>query len=338
MFAALNAFQVGGSTPTYVSDVFSTALYAGNSSSQTITNGINLSSKGGLVWLKNRTSSLSSNFIFDNARNNYDAWIFTDSTVAQSVVDAIDPTSSGFSINIGGSGVNASSNNYVSWTFRKQAKFFDVVTYTGDGTTNQTIPHNLGSTPGCIITKRTDSTGNWATWHTSFADTKTYMYLNTTDASVNVPGATAMTVSSTSFTVGSNQIFGNGSGFTYVAYIFAHNASGFGLTGTDNIISCGSYTGSSGSGQSINLGYQPQWLLVKNTSRAGQNWVLMDKYRNFDNTGYGWLYPNSDAAEDSGTGTVYVYPTSTGFTTVTSNAATDYLTDSYIYIAIKDNS
>lgn len=343
MFAALNAFQVAGSTPTYVSDVFSTALYAGNSSSQTITNGVNLSSKGGLVWLKNRTSSLSSNFIFDNARNNYDAWIFTDSTVAQSVVDAIDPTSSGFSINIGGSGVNASSNNYVSWTFRKQAKFFDVVTYTGTGSAT-TIAHNLGSVPGCIIVKAYDNmsslggASDWQVYHQSIgADYR--LVLNATTASTNVGNAcwNSTTPTSTVFSLGTNSNV-NSSGVQYVAYLFAHNASGFGLTGTDNIISCGSYTGSSGSGQSINLGYQPQWLLVKNTSRAGQNWVLMDKYRNFDNTGYGWLYPNSDAAEDSGTGTVYVYPTSTGFTTVTSNAATDYLTDSYIYIAIKDNS
>jgi hypothetical protein len=37
-----------------VEDVFSTWLYTGNGSTQTITNGIDLSGEGGLVWLKVR--------------------------------------------------------------------------------------------------------------------------------------------------------------------------------------------------------------------------------------------------------------------------------------------
>jgi len=36
----------------YIEDVFSTWIYAGNGSTQTITNEINLSGKGGLVWCK----------------------------------------------------------------------------------------------------------------------------------------------------------------------------------------------------------------------------------------------------------------------------------------------
>ncbi len=39
-----------------VDEVFSTDLYTGNSSSQTITNGIDLSGEGGLIWTKNRDS------------------------------------------------------------------------------------------------------------------------------------------------------------------------------------------------------------------------------------------------------------------------------------------
>jgi hypothetical protein len=38
----------------YVEDVFSTRLYAGNSTTQTITNGIDLAGEGGLVWTKSR--------------------------------------------------------------------------------------------------------------------------------------------------------------------------------------------------------------------------------------------------------------------------------------------
>ncbi len=38
----------------YIEDVFSTWLYTGNGSTQTITNGIDLSTKGGLTWIKSR--------------------------------------------------------------------------------------------------------------------------------------------------------------------------------------------------------------------------------------------------------------------------------------------
>jgi hypothetical protein len=41
----------------YVDDVFSTWLYTGNGSTQTITNGIDLAGKGGLVWFKDRTNT-----------------------------------------------------------------------------------------------------------------------------------------------------------------------------------------------------------------------------------------------------------------------------------------
>ena len=39
---------------TYVDDVFSTYLYRGNNSTQTITNGVDLEGEGGLVWIKDR--------------------------------------------------------------------------------------------------------------------------------------------------------------------------------------------------------------------------------------------------------------------------------------------
>ena len=118
----------------YIEDVFSTYLYTGNSSTQTITNGIDLSTKGGLVWIKRRTSE--AHYLFDTSRGalvelNTDG-LDGDQTKANSLT-AFNTT--GFSLGSwGGSNYSvAPDNSYVSWTFRKQPKFFDVVTYTGDG-------------------------------------------------------------------------------------------------------------------------------------------------------------------------------------------------------------
>jgi len=54
--------------------------------------------------------------------------------------------SNGFSLG-NNSSTNNTSDTFVSWTFRKAPKFFDVVSYTGDGTSNRQIPHNLGVDP-----------------------------------------------------------------------------------------------------------------------------------------------------------------------------------------------
>ena len=55
--ASYDAFGGGAAAvPQYIEDVFSTYLYSGNDTSGTsIVNNIDLSTKGGLVWIKNRT-------------------------------------------------------------------------------------------------------------------------------------------------------------------------------------------------------------------------------------------------------------------------------------------
>jgi hypothetical protein len=88
-------------------------------------------------------------------------------------------------------------------------------------------------------------------------------------------------------------------GKTYVAYLFAHDDGGFGDDGSENVISCGSFTYNSSSGNTINLGYEPQWILVKNVTDVTQ-WYMQDTMRGMtaDNTG-NRLFPNLSSAEDT---------------------------------------
>ena len=64
---ALLSASVSAPPAAYVEDVFSTYLYTGNGSTQTITNGIDLSGEGGFVWLKAR-SETQSHALFDTNR------------------------------------------------------------------------------------------------------------------------------------------------------------------------------------------------------------------------------------------------------------------------------
>ena len=305
--------QAGGNWPfggpfNYIEDVFSTYLYTGNGSTQTITNGVDLSGQGGLVWTKNRSTYSYGHQLFDTARGaGYD--LATNSTAAQNydTTNFSSFNSNGFTI---GPNANANVNGVtnVSWTFRKQPKFFDVVTYTGDGSSSRNISHSLGSTPGFVVIKKTNSTGNWMCWHNSFAATD-YIALNTTGAKNYAGSLTDIYkgVSSTAVTIGSNGVV-NELGWDYVMYLFAHNAGGFGLTGTDNVISCGSYTSISG-GNFIDLGYEAQFVIEKVVSSTS-SWEVTDIMRGMSQTGVQVLTANTANAEYGTTGK---YPTATGY-------------------------
>jgi hypothetical protein len=330
--------------PNYIEEVFSTWLYTGNGATgQPIVNGINLSTKGGLVWLKSRTtpSGSSDNNLYDTVRG-ASQLLISNSTNAQTTATRLSFQTTGFNLTNEASSTNESGVSYVSWTFREQPKFFDVVTYTGNGST-QTISHNLGSVPGCIIVKRLNNASNtgWPVYHRY--DYQQHGFLNLTNGFTGAQEETwfgnnviSVAPTSTVFTVGSNQDI-NANTNTYVAYIFAHNAGGFGLTGTDNVISCGSYTGNgSTTGPEINLGYEPQWLLIKNTTTSGYDWWMFDVMRGWTNTSSGdntsRLTPDSSQAEDLDRVAI---PTSTGFRLVSSTTNYNGSGDNYIYIAIR---
>ena len=313
--------------PNYIEEVFSTYLYTGNGSTQTITNGIDLSTKGGLVWTKRR-DGISDNVLFDTNRGIYKR-IQSNNTNAQSTVtDSLTAfNTNGFSV---GLDQNYSNETMASWTFRKQPKFFDVVTFVGTGG-SQVVNHNLQSLPGFIIFKDISDVGNWNVFARNAAGNYELLRLNGTNDSLGTNTATFYGITSTSF---SPNVFGTTNGDTYVAYLFAHNAGGFGLTGTDNVISCGSVTSDGSGSASVNLGWEPQWVLLKNATGA-QYWYVVDNMRGlfakFENGNA--LFPNSASGETASLGTS-PWITSTGMEWNGSYNPLD-ASSTYIYIAIR---
>jgi hypothetical protein len=321
-------WPTAGNVPAYIEDVFSTYLYAGNAGSQNIVNGVNLSTYGGMVWIKDRTQA-ASHYLQDTVRgaNNY---ISTNNTNAEAslALNTVFNTN-GFSQNNSFGGFNGTGDNYVSWTFREQPKFFDVVTFTSAASGNTTFSHNLGSTPGCVFIKNTQTADPWIVYHRSTGDSQ-WLYLNTTAAAASDPNIFSAT--STTFTIKSTFTYASQS---YVAYLFAHNAGGFGLTGTDNVISCGSFTTNASGVTSVTLGYEPQWVMIKPSSGQTGDWTITDNMRGFPVGGKdALLYPNTSGAE----GALYqpLAPNATGFDVLDSAqlpGSVGYGT--YIYIAIR---
>ena len=167
------AGNAGGGSVLNVEDVFSTYLYEGTGQELTITNDIDLDGEGGLVWIKDRTGT-GYNALFDTDRGfatdlGYPSYYKLESngTNAQTRLGYgfQSMNSDGFTIGYdNGAGTNACDNNlglngndFASWTFRKAPKFFDVVTWTGDGTSNRAIPHDLGGAVGSYFVKCTST-------------------------------------------------------------------------------------------------------------------------------------------------------------------------------------
>lgn len=313
-----------------VEDVFSTFLYEGASANQSITNGIDLSTEGGLVWVKNRDNA-NDHVLVDTERGALNYLHSSQSYAEQDATTGINAfNTDGFDVDGIGALWNNSSYDYASWTFRKAPKFFDVVTYTGDGTAGRTISHNLGSVPGMIIVKARSSGQSWAVYHRGVAsDPETdYLVLNDTNAAVDNAlywNDTAPTASN--FTVGTRNNV-NGNGITYVAYLFAHNDGdgGFGPTGDQDIIKCGSFTGT-GSSAAIDLGFEPQFLLWKQYDGT-DDWYIADSMRGITTQDINppTLRPNLSNAENA---TSRLGITSTGFE-FDGGSGSDY-----IYIAIR---
>ena len=141
-------------TKTYIEDVHSTYLYLGNGSSRSISNGIDLSGEGGLVWTKARTSTTySENALTDTVRG-VGQEIQSISIAAQNFHAARVNAFNSDGYDIGTSQrYNNSGTDYVSWSFRKTEKFFDIVKFTGNSDSTQQVAHNLGTVPGCMMLK-----------------------------------------------------------------------------------------------------------------------------------------------------------------------------------------
>ena len=309
----------------YIEDVFSTYLYTGNGSTQTITNGIDLAGKGGLTWIKSRNDTYD-HYLYDTLRGATKSLQSDTTTAEQTYSDSLTAfNSNGFALGANVR-VNANTTTYASWTFRKQAKFFDVVTFTTDsGGQASNISHSLGSVPGCIFIKRTSGSQDWKVYHRSLTvPTGRYLELNGASAELN-PSETWISVTSTTIGFPGTRLDGSSN---YVAYLFAHDAGGFGASGSDNVITCGSFTTDGSGNATVTLGYEPQFVLIKSSTVAGSNWNLLDVMRGWSHaTDDNGLYANSSAAEQNDD---LGYPTATGF-----YAAMGSNNQTFIYIAIR---
>lgn len=335
----------------YVEDVFSTQFYSGNATEYSVNNGLNLSLYGGLVWT--RTTGTADHVLVNNV-NGLNQFLSTNTisgarNTTSEASGTFTFTSSGYKISGSGTRLN-SITGYVSWSFRKAPKFFDIVTYTGNGT-SQSIPHDLQATPGFIAVKRTDASGSWVCWHQDslVGLPSGYFLLESTSGLLASPSYTGFPwnltfPTSTGFSVGSLGSSGvpsghltNISGAAYVAYIFANGSEGgFGEDGTESIIKCGTYTVTGANPIDVDMGFEPGFILSKTLARVGVigtltgNTLIVDNVNPFSQGTSLAIVANS---QDNTL--TYAIPYSSGFYSPFSNRQLSLSGCTYVYVAIR---
>jgi hypothetical protein len=238
-------------------------------------------------------------------------------------------------------------NTYQAWMWKRAKGYFDVVCYTGTGSA-RTIAHSLGAAPEMMWIKRRNGTGHWFVYSKhapDISDTpdipsrQQYMKLNDNGESSNIgsaywndtdPTATVFSLASTSST--------NGSGDTFIAYLFAT------LAGVSKL---GSYTGND-TGQNIDCGFTSgaRFVLIKCTSQSDRSWMVFDSTRGIVAGADPFLTLEATSAENyasNGAGSIQNYsgsnldlidPLSSGFAVVGGTGMVNENGEKYIFYAI----
>ena len=329
---------------------FHTQIWTGNSGfTVNVTNNANFGDfQPDLIWAKDRVNAYNHDLV-DSSRGPTVAFHPNTSeaeyTRTQANYDFTSFNSNGFTTGApdftNSFGGNNNANGKVAWQWKAnggttasntdgsvtstvQANTtagFSIVTYTGTGNTSSTVGHGLGVTPNWIIFKRRSGTGNWD-----------IQIDGTSRATLNLTEAAATNVlssfSSTTFGLGSatsNEKNANGS--TYVAYCFAEK---------QGYSKFGEYTGNgSEDGPFVYLGFKPAFLMMKESSSAGGNWVMFDNKRDAGNVTKHRLFPNLTNADN--TTRNYIDLLSNGFKLRNTDADHNQSGQTMIYMAFAEN-
>jgi len=328
---------------------FQTLLYTGNgSSSRALTNDGNSDLQPDWLWVKNRSNAVTHG-IWDSSRGaGKRLTIATDTEEDQTNVASFN--SDGFTVNTGDI-INTNSHTYVAWQWKanggtttsfsasgaqlagtRQSNTtagFSIITYTGDGNNNATIPHGLNSAPKFVIIKDRGNSTNWYVGHDAIFTTGE-KFLNLENATAAAFGPFNKTApDSSNITLGTDGNV-NGSSDTMICYAFAE---------VQGYSKFGAYSGNgNANGTFVYTGFKPAWVMVKRTDSAN-HWIIVDSSRT-DNSGGNsidrWIRANTNAAEVNGSGVDFDF-VSNGFKLRSADNATNNSSGSYIYMAFAEH-
>ena len=335
------AFASDPSTAPVLANSFTTNLYTGNGGTKILGTGFGPS----LAWLKIRNNSASHSLTNLVRGNNL---VLQANEVSAEASGTISLTSTGIDIGSSNALRNGLLNQYVAWSWQgnsvpsintdgsiqsrvsaNQAAGFSVVGWTGTGSAG-TLGHGLTSAPELIIVKDGTNAYNWYAYSTATGSNIGWEGLNTTNASF--AASSQMTTTNTLITDVPSVASLNTSGANMVIFAF-HSVSGFSKIG--------SYTGNGSSNSITGLGFQPDFVMIRSTGSA--SWGMYDSERTVSvgtNPGTAnarpYLLANTNGAEN-GAVSANIDLDSDGFSMNTSSGDLNTNTQTYVYMAFKNN-
>ena len=291
-----------------------------------------------LIWIKLRPVT-HAHKLYDTVRGVNERHLVSDENSAETTGQPYDgymsaTTSDGFTINKGSgtwwNGNNSShSSTYVAWCWKESATSgFDIVAYTGNGTDDTDISHNLSAVPKMIIVKNRDAADSWQVYHSEngAAPETDYLILDTDVATADAADRWSDEAPTSSvFTLGDGDEV-NTDTEDYIAYCFAEK---------QGYSKFGGYTGNGDApdGAFVYTGFRPAWIMIKRTNSAS-GWMIFDNKRDGYNGDNEYLRAETNAAE-TGVGTSFDI-LSNGFKPLTTDGEWNGSGDSYIYAAFAE--
>ena len=344
------------------SDYFETKLYTGNAGTLNVTG---LDFQPDWVWIKNRTSDYTHG-LYDSVRGaGSSKGIYSNTNEAEGTNSAFQNLTSfnsdGFSLGSTSNTnvINTNSQNHVSWNWKAGTSFtndasatgigtidstgsvsqeagFSIISYTGNGTANQSVAHGLGATPKFIIIRPRSASGYWCVTNPRFVSVSNpnILYLQLSNGGeaddTNINGTTAP--SSTVFGVDDYNAV-NVNGQTQIAYCF---------TPIKNYSSMSTYVGNgNANGTFVYTGFKPAFILRRRADGAG-SWLIQDNKRDGINravtnslpTDQNVLRANDSSAEEFNNELDIL---SNGFKLRATDAFGNASGGTYIYMAFAEN-
>ena len=276
-----------------ITNGFSTTLYTGNGSTQSINTGIDMNTQwgndvsetfGGLSWIKSR-SLAQPNELCDTVRG-INKQIQSNTTSAELSASTILTSFNvnGFNVSSDGS-VNQNLATYASWNFQTTHRRtgvtnhgkaytehynpftgFTIIKYEGSGIAGHEIPHMLGRKLGFVTVKNLSSAIGWqAQYREDYTLT-----LNATSAEVSTATG-IVSLNDLVSTVGTDSVVNTATN-QYIMYGWANSY----LDETDKLIGnyeVGVYQGTGLAGNKITTKGKPAWIMIKRLDSTG-NWNI----------------------------------------------------------------
>ena len=282
----------GYKAPLCVEDLFNTVLYNGKQSGAKSVTGVGF--KPDMVIIKNLSGGSSSGapLLYDSVSGPSRFFYMASLTAQQYETDrgisSFDDD--GFSLaGLNWAYGNEGGNNYVASCWKKEPYFFDIVEYSGNGTSATQIPHNLGCVPAMMWIFQKDYTsglpdGNSAIYHKDFDD-PTNARASFYDSNMFSDGNAWHGLHPTSSVINiGNSVYTNQNGKDYIAYLFAGNEAKFGPEGGECVAGTGVYTQPGGGGAKLEItpngwgSFQSARYVLnrKITSGTGGDWEASD--------------------------------------------------------------